>query len=332
MQLLRKILWPVSLLYGAGVYLRNWAYDLGIFSSTTYSTPTLSVGNLSLGGTGKTPMIEWLIRQLKDQKKIAVLSRGYKRDTSGFLIAASTSTAAEIGDEPLQILRKFPGITLAVDANRRRGIQQLEDQIKPDLILLDDAFQHRRVQPGFSILLTTYNCLYTDDWFLPTGTLRDSRNQAKRADLIIVTKCPPALSEVEMSDIKKKLKPKATQEVLFCTLQYADKVLGSFGERDLSELRTAVAALVTGIANPEPLLNYLHKAGIEVRHHRYADHHKFTKDEMALFEQEDFVLTTEKDFVRGLEALDHVGYIEVRHQFLGDGKEKLLGKLENLKR
>ena len=163
MQLLRKILWPVSLLYGAGVYFRNWLYDAGLKKSQKFSTPTICVGNLSLGGTGKTPMIEWLCRELEDFSRKAVLSRGYGRKSEGYVLADQYSDSADIGDEPLQIYSKFPSITLAVDGNRRRGISNLEKDIQPDLILLDDAFQHRRVLPSYSILLTAYGQLYSDD-------------------------------------------------------------------------------------------------------------------------------------------------------------------------
>ena len=330
MQLLRKILWPVSLLYGTGVYLRNWAYDIGIFSSESFATPTICVGNLSLGGTGKTPMIEWLIRHLKQDKKVAVLSRGYRRKTTGFQLANTGSTAMDIGDEPMQIYRKFPSINMAVDGDRRRGIRKLEDQVNPDLILLDDAFQHRRVQPTFSILLTTYELLFTNDWFLPVGSLRDSRNQAKRADVIIVTKSPPDLNDDRMRHIKEKLQTSSTQDVLFCKLEYSDKVYGTFGEKSLSDLSSLDTRLVTGIANPGPLKEFISKQGLEVSHKQFADHHNFSKRDLSLLENEDFVLTTEKDFVRGLHALDKAGYIEVSHSFLADGKEKLLDKLRRL--
>ena len=330
MQLLRKILWPVSLLYGAGVYLRNLTYDLGIRSTTSFSTSTISVGNLSLGGTGKTPMIEWLIRHLGNEKNIAVLSRGYRRKTSGFLIADSNSSAADIGDEPMQIHKKFPHITMAVDANRRRGIQHLEAHIKPDLILLDDAFQHRKVQPAMSILLTTYDCLYTDDWFLPTGTLRDARNQSKRADLIVVTKCPASLSESEMKAIEKKVHSTADQEVLFCTLEYNPEILGSRYKLEIEELRNQTITLVTGIANPKPLKEFLSGQGLDIRHIQYSDHHDFSRKEIARLENEAFVITTEKDYMRGLNDLARVGYVEVRHKFLADGRERLLRRIDQL--
>ena len=330
MQLLRKILWPVSLLYGAGVYLRNLSYDLGFRSSSSFSTSTISVGNLSLGGTGKTPMIEWLIRHLEKGKNIAVLSRGYRRKTTGFLIADGSSSALDIGDEPMQIHRKFPSVIMAVDGNRRRGIRQLESRIKPDLILLDDAFQHRKVQPALSILLTTHDCLYTEDWFLPTGNLRDARNQAKRADLIIVTKCPAAISEEQMRVIEKRLGPSAYQEVLFCTLEYNHQIFGSLGKLQIEDLQDQVVTLVTGIANPKPLVEFLSGMGLEIRHLQYGDHHEFTSEELAELEQEKFVLTTEKDYVRGLMDLEGVGYVEVLHKFLADGKERLLGRIDQL--
>lgn len=330
MQLLRKILWPLSLLYATGVHLRNLSYDLGWRSSSKFSTPTVCVGNLSLGGTGKTPMIEWLIRNITNYERIAVLSRGYRRKTSGFVLADSNSTAADIGDEPLQIYSKFPSITMASDANRRRGISILETQVDPELILLDDAFQHRKVDPSFSILLTTFDRLYTEDWFLPTGTLRDAKSQAKRANLIVVTKCPSNLSDESIRDIRSRLKPADYQEVLFCALEYSASVQGRAGIHQFNELKSSPVTVVTGIADPEPFLNYLSQQGIEIKHQKYRDHHHFSTSELESLGKEEIVLTTEKDYVRGLNVLDRAYFLEVRHRFLGNGKQHLLDALKKL--
>ncbi len=327
MHVLRKLLWPLSLLYAAGVWLRNLMYDIGIFVSHRYNTPTIAVGNLSLGGTGKTPMIEWLIRALGKDKKIAVLSRGYRRKSSGLVLANHTSTAADIGDEPFQIYRKFPHITVVADANRRRGMEFLEREIKPDVVLLDDAFQHRRVKPSISILLTTYDNLYTDDWYVPTGNLRDARAQAKRADLIVVTKCPGNLQPADKKKIVRELNPQQHQDVLFCTLSYAGELIGSREPIRTEDLKGSEITVVTGVAKPEPLLNYLHHLGIGTRHLKFADHHQFTAKDLEQLTNEPIVLTTEKDYVRGLSALPQAVYLEMRHQFTEEDRERMLTAL-----
>ncbi|MGI9548187.1 MAG: tetraacyldisaccharide 4'-kinase, partial [Flavobacteriaceae bacterium] len=321
---------PLSLIYAAAVYLRNLSYDLGWRSSSTFNTPTICVGNLSLGGTGKTPMIEWLIRNISNYQRIAVLSRGYRRKTVGFVLADSQSTAEDIGDEPLQIYSKFPSVTMVSDGNRRRGISVLENQFDPELILLDDAFQHRKVIPRYSILLTTFNRLYTEDWFLPTGNLRDSKSQAKRANLIVVTKCPGDLSDESMADIRSRLKPKAHQEVLFCTIEYSALIQGRAGSRQLDELKSSAVTVATGIADPDPFLKFLSQQGIELNHIKFRDHHHFSASDLDLLRKEPLVLTTEKDYVRGLNVLDQAYFLEVRHRFLSDGKQQLLNALKNL--
>ena len=330
MLLLRKILWPVSLLYAAGVYLRNLLYDLNIKSSARFHTPTISVGNLSLGGTGKTPMIEWLIRNLDRHRQIAVLSRGYRRKSKGFVLADGGSRSEDIGDEPLQIYQKFPGLIMACDANRRRGLTILEERFDPDIILLDDAFQHRRVSPSFSILLTTYRRPYIRDWYLPTGTLRDSTSQAKRADLIVVTKCPADLDQEAMQALRKELKPGEGQQVLFSTLEYAPSLKGKTGNVFPESLKDIQFSLVTGIADPGPLKDYLESMGLKFTHKAYRDHHHFTETELNALKEEKWVVTTEKDYVRGLQNLEQAHYLEVRHRFLGDGKRVLLDALSQL--
>ncbi len=327
MQLLRKILWPFSILYAAGVQIRNWTYDLRLRQSLKFETPLISVGNLSVGGTGKTPMIEWLIRNLKDQNRVAVLSRGYKRKTSGFVMADNLSTAEDIGDEPLQIYTKFPSVTVAVDGNRRRGITILEEQKNPELILMDDAFQHRKVAPDFSILLTAHDKIYTDDWYLPSGTLRDLKSQAKRADVIVVTKCPEELDEKSMNIFRERLAARSNQPVLFCALEYSDVIRGVKIDQHLNTLKGRELTLVTGIANPKPLINHLKKHNIDVNHIGFRDHHQFTNKELEHLKSKSLVLTTEKDFVRGLKSLENVAYLEIKHKFLGEGKKELLNEL-----
>src|SRR6478752_1663867 len=206
MNLLRKILFPFAVLYGFITSIRNFLYDNNLLKSYSFDLPIIAVGNLSVGGTGKTPQIEYLIRLLSSKYKVATLSRGYKRKSEGFVLADETSNAEILGDEPFQFFQKFKNIQVAVDANRKNGIEQLLSQPeKPEVILLDDAYQHRKVKAGFYIMLTAYGDLYADDFMLPTGNLREYRSGANRANLIVVTKCPPNLSISEQENIKNKL-------------------------------------------------------------------------------------------------------------------------------
>jgi len=330
MQLLRIIAFPFSLIYALVVYFRNVLYDYDLLAATTFKTPIVCVGNLSVGGTGKTPMIEWILDHLPAGSKPAVLSRGYKRKTKGFVLAELTSTAEEIGDEPLQIYSKFPGLTLAVDADRTRGIKQLEASIHPNLILLDDAYQHRKVKSAFSILLTAYGQLYTKDWYLPTGNLRDSRSSSKRADLIVVTKCPPDLDLDGQRRISGELNPLKNQKILFCTLEYDTVLKGKKKGLLLTDLKNKEVTLVTGIANPEQLIVFLQSKEITFDHLRYRDHHYFSGKEIDFFNSRSLILTTEKDFMRLKYKVDNLYYIPVRHRFLGDGEEVITKCLEKL--
>lgn len=328
--LLRKIMFPFSLIYALVVYLRNFLYDTGVFTSKSYKTPTICVGNLSVGGTGKTPMTEFLIRMLQG-KRVAILSRGYRRKSRGFVLATSQSSVLDLGDEPYQMFKKFPSVSVAVDGDRREGIEQLEILVGPDVILLDDAFQHRRVKPSFSILLTAFDQLYVDDWYLPTGNLRDAKKEARRADVIIVTKCPKDLPTSERERIQKNLKPKPNQVVLFASLSYAETfsdgvgmVLGYDGLKDKK------VALVTGIASPEPLVMHLKSQGVVFEHLNFGDHHHFTESEIQQFSAYDIILTTEKDFVRLAGQVDGLYFLEIAHQFNDDDEAVLKKAIANL--
>ena len=315
MKFIRKLALPLSLLYALVVYIRNKFYDWGWFSSVAFSTPVLCVGNLSVGGTGKTPMVEWLVREYTGKKKIAVLSRGYGRKTRGFLMADTNCTAAELGDEPAQLCRKFSGLPIAVDGNRRRGILQLQQKVAPELIILDDGFQHRRVRPKASILLTTYNKLYTEDYYLPSGSLRDHKSQASRAEVVVVTKSPEKLGAAEKESIRGRLKLHPGQLLLFASLSY-EQFRNMQGEAvELHTLKEKPLALVTGIARPEPLLQYLRSLGLSFRHLRFADHHNFSPSEIRRLQEEKCILTTEKDAVRLRGHLDSMITIGVKHQF-----------------
>ncbi len=330
MQLLRKLAFPIALLYGIAVRLRNLCYDWGVFSSRAFDTPTIAVGNLSTGGTGKTPMVEMLVAHFRDTCHVAVLSRGYRRKTRGFVLADKDSTARDIGDEPYQIYTKFPGITVAVDADRQRGIGLLQERLAPDLIILDDAFQHRRVRPDIALLLSSYGDLYVDDCYLPAGNLRDSPAEARRADLIIVTKCPASLSQTAMQEIRGQLGPRPHQQVLFACLEYDMALKGGKQPPSLEALRDKPVALVTGIANPDPLVAFLKSKGIHPEHFRFGDHHYFSREEMAGFGGKPVVLTTEKDYRRIDQPPPNLHYIAVKHSFLGNGEQQLLERLKYL--
>lgn len=319
-KLLRKIVFPISLIYAVVVHFRNFLYDVNIFKSESFKTPTVCVGNLSVGGTGKTPMVEYLITLLKKDFKIAVLSRGYKRKSSGFVIASHETKVEALGDEPYQIHSKFTEVSVAVDADRRNGILKLEKKIRPDIILLDDAFQHRKVKPTVSILLTAYSNLYCDDWYLPTGNLRDGKKEARRADIIIVTKCPKDLSAGHRAKIVSKLKPKPEQKVLFSHLEYGRIRSNDNQIIELSSLNDKRITLVTGIADPQPMLDYLKNEGLAFEHIKFKDHHFFTEDEIATFNSKECILTTEKDYGRLKGRLDNLSYLQVGHSFSHDEK------------
>ncbi len=318
MWLLKKLVYPFSLLYGLVVWFRNWCYDIGVFTSTSFTTPIICVGNLSVGGTGKTPMIEYLVALLQDQQKVAVLSRGYKRKSKGFLLANSTSLVDELGDEPFQIWKKFPKIALAVDADRVHGITELKKRVDPSVILLDDAFQHRKVKAGFYMLLTAYDNLYDNDFYLPTGTLRDSKAQAKRADLIVVTKCPTNLTEKERIAIKQRLKLSANQTLVFSAIGYAKELKSNTGVATLDELKDKKFTLVTGIANPKPLVQFLKEKDMSFEHLSYEDHHFFSAKEFELMNSKELIITTEKDFVRLNSEVKQSYYLPITHRFLNN--------------
>ena len=330
MNVLRKIAFPISLLYAIVVYIRNFLYDVEIFKSKSFKTPTICIGNLSVGGTGKTPMVEFLISHLKKDYKVAMLSRGYKRKSNGFVLANANSTVEELGDEPFQIYSKFRETIVAVDADRRNGISILEKNNAPNVIVLDDAFQHRKVKPSKSILLTAYSDLYIYDWYLPTGNLRDSKREAKRADYIVVTKCPPNLTQEEQTVIKNKLQPKKHQKVLFTYLEYNQEIKGLNSSLNLDFFIDKELVLVTGIANPKPLVDFLSEKGICVEHLAFKDHHFFTADELNLFNSKEIILTTEKDYVRLNGKVENLYFLSIQHKFFRDGDRFMISDLRSL--
>lgn len=325
MKQLRKLLFPFSALYYVVIWLRNALYDRGVFKSHSYEFPVLCVGNLSTGGTGKTPMTEFLIRLLQKQTQVGVLSRGYGRKTKGFIKVSSSHTALEVGDEPLQYATKFEGIAVAVCEDRREGIRQLREQkTPPQTIILDDAFQHRKVTAGYSIVLTSFTELFYEDYVLPAGNLRDLRHQAKRAQAIIVTKCPKNLSLPEQATIRKKISSYSASPVYFAGISYDDGVQNTAHKQvSLDGLKQKSVTLVTGIANPQPLVTYLNDYGLKYEHIKYGDHHNFTVSDLQQLEQCSCILTTEKDYMRLQNKLKNpeLFYLPMKMEFLGDGRQ-----------
>lgn len=320
----RKLLYPFSIAYGAIMRLRNRFYDLGILPSKAFDLTVIAVGNLNMGGTGKSPMVEYLIELLEKDHKVATLSRGYRRKSSGYILLSGSETAARVGDEPLQFKHKFPGVMVAVDEKRSHGIEELlKEDPQPDLILLDDAFQHRKVVADLYILLTSYSKIYRNDLLLPAGDLREPASGAKRAQVIVVTKCPPDLGFQEEMEIVKKLKPKPGQEVFFSSIEYSDSVFGRNRLLKLEELQNTPFTLVTGIANPQPLVNYLEKQGLSFDHKIFKDHHNFTEAELRELQHEELIITTEKDYMRLKNEIsrEKIFYLPIKNRFLHRGDE-----------
>lgn len=304
----RYLLLPFSILYAGILWLRKWLFDKEYIKSAAFNFPVICVGNLAVGGTGKTPMVEYLIKILHSNYKVATLSRGYKRKTKGFGIATEGTTALDIGDEPMQFFEKFPDITVSVGEERLVAIPQLlHDRPDTQVIILDDAFQHRHVRAGLNILLTDYNNIYTRDFVLPAGDLRDIRLSAERADIIIVTKCPHNLTPEERDMIKDELKPLQHQEIHFTEILYGQPYHLFNKSATINISHEFEILLICAIANPKPLKEYLtaHVKSYEML--PFVDHHIFDVDDlkdiktqfskMASAAQK-IILTTEKDAVR----------------------------------
>ncbi len=299
MNVLRKLLLPIVPIYYLVTWLRNKLYDFGVKKSRAYDFPIIAVGNLSVGGTGKSPMVEYLIRLLKDSMVLATLSRGYKRESKGFQLVKTNATVSEVGDEPLQFKTKFTDVFVGVDENRRNGIHQLRSlKPRPEVLVLDDAYQHRKVKAGFYILLTSYHDLYSDDIVLPTGNLREPRKGADRANIIVVTKCPKNLSIQQQQHISKKLKNKKHQALFFSSISYGDEIVCSERKKTISSIVGMPFTLVTGIANPTPIVDYYTSLGLQFDHIAFADHHNFTDTEIVALKKKPFIITTEKDYMR----------------------------------
>lgn len=307
MRILLFLFYPIALLYGFIMFVRNKFYDWGLFKSTSFNFPVISVGNLTVGGTGKTPHVEYLINLLSKEFKIATLSRGYGRETSGFIVASKDSSFREVGDEPVQFSQKFNKLLVAVDEDRVHGIRKIiNDYPSTQVILLDDAFQHRAVKPGLSILLTDFHNLYAEDYPLPVGRLREFRSAAKRADIIIVTKFPKILSPISVRQITGVLKPKTYQKLYFSYIKYGElKPMQGIEASTLPE-KISSALVFAGIANMYPLIEHVRLMINSVEILEFSDHHKYTHRDLQkikdafedIFSKNKIIITTEKDAMR----------------------------------
>ena len=339
------LLYPFTLLYGFVVYIRNRLYDLNLFKSHEFDVPVISIGNITVGGTGKTPHVEYLIGLLKDSFEVAALSRGYKRKTKGFRWVEADSKVAEVGDEPLQVKKKFPDVKVSVCENRVAGAEKLLDKNQeniPDVLLLDDAFQHRRIVAGINILLIDYNRPVKEDSLLPAGRLREPAGQMKRANIIIFTKCPGEITPIMRRIIQKQVRLKPYQELFFTTLQY-DSLIPVFEGRKFKNNfeENSKVLVITGIASPILIYQYLEKQFGQLETLAFPDHHNYSPADIQKINRKfgkinaenKLIVTTEKDAVRFREMEENLDeqfkqllyYLPVKVRFL-DEEGKLFNK------
>ena len=308
--MIKKILfWIFSIPFSIVTEIKNFLYNTGVLKSSEFNIPIISIGNLVLGGSGKTPIIEYLVRLLSYNYKVAVLSRGYGRKSTGFILADTNSDASLIGDEPMQYFRKFKNIIVSVDSNRVRGINKLINlNLKPEVVLLDDAFQHRKVKPGMSILLTDFNNLYSEDNIFPLGNLRESIGNANRADIIIVTKCDKNINKDQKGHIIQKLNIGDNQKIYFSSIKYSKMLYDKESSKSIIEFKNIKFSLVTGIADSTYLINYLNDNGYNFNHISFKDHHDFSNSDIIKIDQNDLIITTEKDYVKLFTKITSVLY------------------------
>ena len=337
---MRYLLFPLTIIYGSITTIRNFLFDYEIFKAKTYNIPIICIGNLSVGGTGKTPHTQYIINLLKDKYKVAILSRGYGRKTSNLQIVESTSTAAEIGDEPLQLKQNNPDCIVVVEKNRNRGLQQiLKDFPETGVILLDDGYQHRWIKAGFNILITPYSTPYYKDSLMPVGNLRENKKGAERANAIVFSKTPSNSNPTEKKGMVKKLNLFAHQKAYFSHINYGTCKCISTNKEFIPDEQQSIT-LVSGIANPNPLVDYLQAAGHKVKHLKFADHHNYTNNDIAnilkKYNQDSstkkLILTTEKDATKlrvfeGEFGTANLYYLPISIEF--EGKEKFEKQILN---
>lgn len=302
----RWYFYPLAVVYHLITAIRNKMYDFGIFKSVRFRVPIIGVGNLSVGGSGKSPMVMYLAKLLSNNFRMGILSRGYGRKTKGYYIVNYESNYQMVGDEAMQLFQRFKNkFAIAVCEDRVKGAKKIIADMDLELLVLDDSYQHRAIKPGFNILLTDYNEPYFNDFLLPAGDLRESRNGSKRADIIMVTKCPKDLTQEQEQNYIAKIKPRYGQKVFFSSIQYDENLQSKYGQISIEKLADCEVLLITGIANPTPLVEELSQYTQNVKHLKFRDHYSFSQedikkiaDEYKKMGEHKLILTTEKDYAR----------------------------------
>ena len=332
MPLLRRLLIPFSILYYLFQLIRNKLFDLNILKITKFNFPIIAIGNLSVGGTGKTPLANYLITKLKSKYKLTFLSRGYMRKTSGYIVANEYSSVNEIGDEPFLIKQTHNDITVAVCENRVHGIQSsLQIKNESNLFILDDAFQHRSLKVSINIVLSKFNQPFFKDFIIPTGNLREPASGIKRANIIIISKCPYNLSETTKNDFIRKINPNSDQKVFFTSINYKNHVLGKY-QLNHNKISKQEVVLVTGIADSTALEKFLNKKNIIFNHLKFNDHHRYSKQDINLIKSKSKnknIITTKKDYFKILEIenLDNLFYQDINIEFLFNDEKNFIKEL-----
>ena len=332
MSVIRFLVFPLSIIFKFVTDLRNKLYDCNFLKSEKINVPVISVGNLSTGGTGKTPMVDFIVDNLKRDYNISVLSRGYNRKSKGFIEIKNSDNPSLVGDEPFLIKSNHSEVPVFACEDRVEGAKKIISENNTNLILLDDAFQHRKISRNLDIVLTDYNNLFYKDYLLPYGNLRESRNNINRADVIIVTKCPLDFNKADAIKIKNQINPKKTQSLFFSQIKYSEKLFG-FKELSFKSIRNSKLTLVTGIANSQPLKEYLKKNNVNFDHFDYPDHYNYSRkdvNKILATTKNTIILTTKKDYYKLSQfKIDNLLYIDIKVEFL-DGKQEFLSTIKEV--
>ena len=332
MSVIRFLVFPLSIIFKFVTDIRNKLYDCNFLKSEKINVPVISVGNLSTGGTGKTPLVDFIIYNLKRDYNISVLSRGYNRKSKGFIEIKNSDNPSIVGDEPFLIKSNHSEVPVFACEDRVEGAKKIISENNTNLILLDDAFQHRKISRNLDIVLTDYNNLFYKDYLLPYGNLRESRNNINRADVIIVTKCPLDFNKADAIKIKNQINPKKTQSLFFSQIKYSEKLFG-FKELSFKSIRNSKLTLVTGIANSQPLKEYLKKNNVNFDHFDYPDHYNYSRkdvNKILATTKNNIILTTKKDYYKLSQfKIDNLLYIDIKVEFL-DGKLEFLSTIKEV--
>ena len=332
MSVIRFLVFPLSIIFKFVTDIRNKLYDCNFLKSEKINVPVISVGNLSTGGTGKTPMVDFIIYNLKRDYNISVLSRGYNRKSKGFIEIKNSDNPSLVGDEPFLIKSNHSEVPVFACEDRVEGAKKIISENNTNLILLDDAFQHRKISRNLDIVLTDYNNLFYKDYLLPYGNLRESRNNINRADVIIVTKCPLDFNKADAIKIKNQINPKKTQSLFFSQIKYSEILFG-FKEVSFKSITNSKLTLVTGIANSQPLKEYLKKNNVNFDHFDYPDHYNYSRkdvNKILATTKNNIILTTKKDYYKLSQfKIDNLLYIDIEVEFL-DGKQEFLSTIKEV--